>query len=486
MLALIVVLSTPDSLQDRLTQATVWASLLLYLPAILTTGLGFYGQKPYFCQNGLVCGRHDCTGVASALALDAVILSVLALSSLLTGLPVHIIMALNLARTLTTLAIVFFVVRVLYVCEIERRRETDQAIHERLRAQEEALRAQQEICQEIQQWSSSMTTMVRTVSSAISQPLDIGEIMDIVLSETLKFTGLQQGGIFIVDEKEQMLYQVAHQGIPMWFSDALSPLKVGDRLTGSVAKSGEMLIVDDIEQDPRASIPNSKDVHRFFVGVPLVAGGKVFGVMDLFHPTRHRLSKQQIALLAATGQQLGAAIETSRLYDELRGKAALEERWRLSRELHDDLLQVLGYLNLRSKVTQTLVPEAANSKVTEGLKDIERTTAQAYNDLRASILGLRVELPLVGDFVPALASYIQEFGERNHLHIVLDTHGWTAPSLPPETQVQITRVVQEALTNVRRHADASCAQVIFAVDGDVATIRVKDKRQGLLSVRSWG
>ena len=302
--------------------------------------------------------------------------------------------------------------------------------------------------------------------------------MHLVLRETLRVAGLQRGIAMRLDEERQLLVRVAHVGVPEWFSQALTTVRVGDGLAGWVAEKGEVLIVEDVANDPRPFVPHTTDVLQFYAGIPLKAGGRVLGVMNLAHSQRHHLTPQQIALLTSAGHQLGVAINAARLRDQLRGMAALEERARLSRELHDNLLQVLAYVHLKSQMAGRLLAQHRLLEVRDELKEVEEVSSRAYDDVRDSIAGLRVTLSPERGLVAALTDHVGHFRERSQLAVTLDAAAWDVPSLPRDTEVQLLRVVQEALTNARRHAAARTVDIVLAVAGQVASIVVRDDGSG--------
>jgi two-component system nitrate/nitrite sensor histidine kinase NarX len=384
---------------------------------------------------------------------------------------------------LTTVAITVAIAWVLEAINLERQYRADQATEERLQAQKEALEAQRLTCAEIREWSQSMTHMVQTISSAISEPLELGEIMEVVLCEMVRMAGLQKGLAMLLDEEKQELYLVAHTGVPDWFHQALTRVRVGDGLAGWCAEKGEVLIVDDILHDPRPFVPGTIDVVRFYAGIPLKAGGKVLGVMNLAHGEEHSLTPEQIALLSAAGQQLGVAIEAARLNAQLRSMATLEERTRLSRELHDSLLQVLAYLHLKSQIAQRLLAQNRLVETLDELREVEKASSQAYDDVRDSIAGLRVTLSAGRSFLEAIQEHARLFQERNLIPVTLDDATWLAASLPRETEIQLLRIVQEAMANVRRHAQASRVWLTLVWQGDMASIAVRDNGIGFDPVR---
>jgi signal transduction histidine kinase len=137
--------------------------------------------------------------------------------------------------------------------------------------------------------------------------------------------------------------------------------------------------------------------------------------------------------------------------------ALVQERERLSRELHDGLAQLVAYLSLR---VDTVIELIRSNQDPEALAELERLRAVAdeiYTDIRESITGLRARVSDRG-LMGALADYGDEFEERHGIAVTLDSDSQPA-GLPPLTELHLFRIVQEALTNVRKHAQAANASI---------------------------
>lgn len=141
-------------------------------------------------------------------------------------------------------------------------------------------------------------------------------------------------------------------------------------------------------------------------------------------------------------------------------QAVVEERERLSRELHDGLAQLVAYVLVRLDTVRELV---ATSRQREAAVELERLRAAAddlYADVRESITGLRARVAERG-LLPALLDYLEEYEERYAIAVDLQA-GAVSRELPPLAGLQLFRIVQEALANVRKHAGAQRAWVAFA------------------------
>ena len=139
--------------------------------------------------------------------------------------------------------------------------------------------------------------------------------------------------------------------------------------------------------------------------------------------------------------------------------AVVQERERLSRELHDGLAQLISYLLLRLDTVEELIRSNRLEEAQAELSRLRVLTDDLYADVRESISGLRSRVVELG-LRRALEDYIEEFEERHELTVT-----FTAPpdvKLPPSVELQLFRIGQEALANVRKHSGARCCDVMIS------------------------
>jgi signal transduction histidine kinase len=174
------------------------------------------------------------------------------------------------------------------------------------------------------------------------------------------------------------------------------------------------------------------------------------------------------------------AITAARLRDNERQGAILAERDRIARELHDSLAQVLGstHLRLRALLARPDLDVPAMAEVMSELSDMADVSHEAYRDVREAILGLRESSHLRG-LLESLRAYLDKVARQSHLDIELETVVDHEPVLNANSEIQLIRVIQEALTNVRKHAQASNARVkvMGTADGGLMIV-VEDNGRG--------
>lgn len=156
--------------------------------------------------------------------------------------------------------------------------------------------------------------------------------------------------------------------------------------------------------------------------------------------------------------------------------AIIEERRRIARELHDGIAQSLGYLNMKAGLVSDSVSSQNIKQALTGLDDIRNVVQDTYEDIRESIDQLStgaINLPLV----PTLAGYAREFSEKNGMPVQFDAPR-AFPQISPMAELQLLRIAQEALTNVRRHALAGEVEVKLSSTGEAVELVVKDNGCG--------
>ena len=145
-----------------------------------------------------------------------------------------------------------------------------------------------------------------------------------------------------------------------------------------------------------------------------------------------------------------------------RALAAMEERQRMARELHDSLGQVLSYVNAQAQAALDLIEKGEAATAVAHLARLSTVAADANTDVREFILDMRATVSPEQGFFAALEQYLQQFSQTYGLPTTLSRPDDVADDLlSPMARVQLLRIVQEALTNTRKHAQANSAQVIF-------------------------
>ena len=172
-------------------------------------------------------------------------------------------------------------------------------------------------------------------------------------------------------------------------------------------------------------------------------------------------------------------VEIEALHQEAQAMVVERERQHIAREMHDGLAQVLSFVNTKAQAVDVFLSRGDHQAAREHMAELAGAARKVYADIREGIVALRVEVGGGRNLREIVGEYVEEFRNFARLEVAIV---WDAGDgeleLPPVVEVQVLRIVQEALTNVRRHARASRAEVVFTVDGDTLTVSVNDDGQG--------
>jgi signal transduction histidine kinase len=178
---------------------------------------------------------------------------------------------------------------------------------------------------------------------------------------------------------------------------------------------------------------------------------------------------------------------------QLQSLSIVQERGRIAREMHDGLAQVLGYLNLQTQTLGSLLNQGKVEKLQDELLQMRRAIQTAHADVRENILSLRTTLAQEKGLETAAEEYLTEFGIQTGVGTGFSYQVDGDLNLSSVAEVQLVCILQEALTNVRKHAQAGQVNVIIRKekleDGDHIRMQVMDDGMGFKmtgSKRSFG
>ena len=183
-------------------------------------------------------------------------------------------------------------------------------------------------------------------------------------------------------------------------------------------------------------------------------------------------------LLGALADMASIAVRTARLHEAEEQWTIHAERDRIARELHDSLAQVLGVIHLQLRSLETRAKDEASHAMAAELSDIAETADEAYRDVREAILGLRETVREDVGLEGSLREYLRKYSRQTGIVTKLTCEGDTRRALTPRVEVQLLRVVQEALTNTRKHSRAKHVLVKIDCTTAVASLTIEDDGVG--------
>lgn len=340
-----------------------------------------------------------------------------------------------------------------------------------------------------QQLKASMLEMERRnqelevlndVALTVSQSLDLQQVLAIVLETVAGKLGMETGLIFLLDDMTGRFKLCASRGASSVMCQEIERRRnqpSGD-ISGQVARTDQPYYVANIDADSRLEGLWDDPHNRSYINVPLRSKGKVIGTMVLVSYAGEPVTERAVAVIEAVGNEIGIVIENAQLYRQLRYLAVLDERDRLAREMHDHLAQGVGYLSVKASMTDDLLSSGQIDQAQVSLSELRKVAKLVYTDVREAIFNLRTQVSSKVGLLPTLQDYLAEYRTHYGLdaHLVIDGDG--SVELSSEVASQLLRIIQEALTNVRKHAGSSKAWIRCRQADDQICISIEDDGRG--------
>jgi signal transduction histidine kinase len=274
-------------------------------------------------------------------------------------------------------------------------------------------------------------------------------------------------------------------GALLCLTPASSALLDGDSIAGAVrmpdggtcVSSGPRYALTP-ETHPFRPFTSSPSGARTTINVALASPDTHLGDLRADRGPDAPFTHRDQAYLQTLGELATIAITSARMRENERQRAILVERERIAREMHDSLAQVLGVVHLRLRSFGNNARSLDAPDLASGLTDLADIAEEAYRDVREAILGLRESSRPGRGLIDSLRGYLEKYERQAGIAATLETEFDTEPTLSPRAEVQIIRVIQEALTNVRKHARATSAVVRVTCDDGFVTFRIEDNGCG--------
>lgn len=315
-----------------------------------------------------------------------------------------------------------------------------------------------------------------TVGRAAASSIELSDMLDKALEATLAATPAEAAELWLADGG--LLTLERFRGVGGAAFGSRPSLLAGEGLPGAAANARSAIVVHDSSVDPRFE---SEEVAMLglqtFCALPLRHRTRTVGVLAVAARGRTAFaSLEELRVLEGIGEQIALGIENARLHEQVLDRAVLEERERIARELHDGLAQVLGYINTQTQAVKKLLESQKIGEATSELDAMGAASREVYADVREAIVGLRTAPK---GLIPTIREYLSRLPRMNGCEVALRVREDAEDvALVPSMEIQLVRIVQEALSNVRKHADASRVAVIVEADEEAVDVQIIDDGHG--------
>jgi PAS domain S-box-containing protein len=320
-------------------------------------------------------------------------------------------------------------------------------------------------------------------SLTVDQPLKA--TLDSLAAGVVGTTAALACSVYLIDPKSGTLLLTGVYGLPDGYADAVraswregrpspaqSAFESHDPL---LVQSGQKLLLEDPGYTPIHASIRAASWDTIYI-TPLVAWGESLGTINVYYPPDWKPAEDEETFLEAVANQAAVAVQNARLFSAAQGAAALQERQRLSRELHDSVSQALYGIALGSRTARTLLDRDPSSAV-EPLDYVLSLAEAGLAEMRALIFELRPEALESEGLIAALEKQAAALHVRHEIRVntaLCDVE----PRMSPETKEALYRIAQEAMQNTVKHAGASNVDLKLEQENGSVALEVSDDGSG--------
>jgi len=230
-------------------------------------------------------------------------------------------------------------------------------------------------------------------------------------------------------------------------------------IDGSMFSSSYETVSESFEPFLR-EIVNDDSLTIF--AIPVRYHVRTHGVINLYSHNKEKLAAETHKLWITAGEHLGQALDKFIEDAEQKQQLIQNERNIIANELHDSLAQTLASLRFQVRVLDQALQPSAEFSTISSIEQVEHGLDEAYTDLRELIAHCRIPVEKQG-LIPSIKRVVEKFREETNIHILLQCECQN-PDIPANMEMNVYRIVQESLTNVRKHADAHIVRVLLQCD----------------------
>lgn len=321
-----------------------------------------------------------------------------------------------------------------------------------------------------------LTDQLQQIADALSGEIDLDRLLEEVVDVARTITGAAYGALGVLDSAGTQIVRFIHAGMDPATVALIGAHPTGGGLLGEVIRHPHPIIADPMIDHPASSgFPPHHPPMRSFLGVPVRAGGRIFGNLYLTDkPGGFVTADTRLCTILAV--QAGLAIHAAQLADGMRSTAVQAERDRISRDLHDGVIQTLFSIGMGLESAKPVLerdPAAAGDRIDRAVDQLDGT----IREIRNTIFTLRPGAADAG-LQEGLVELAREYEVNEILRPTLNISQSLDAAVPEAVVPDVLHIVREALSNAAKHAQAS--QVLLdavLVDGWL-DVRVRDTGGG--------
>jgi len=316
-------------------------------------------------------------------------------------------------------------------------------------------------------WSSSSINLLYRITSSLSSASESKQVLHDFLVLLKQHFNAGAGSIQLITD-DGLMDLVSYFGITEEQANSIQHAPIDGHLF-----SFDTDVIDEIQI--RKNELGIDTLPPKQLCIPVRFKIRTLGVINLFVENDFDINEELAYLLLSLGAHLGEFFERAHIESKSRLQLIKDERNIIANELHDSLAQTLASMRFQIRILDQSLQPVGDFMAFKTIESVEHALDEATTDLRELIAHCRVPIEQQG-LLPAVKRAVEKFRNETGIHILLQSDEQTLP-LPSNMELNAYRIVQEALANVKKHANAYIVRVLLSCDDD-GNIRILIENDG--------
>ncbi|HXU30635.1 MAG TPA: GAF domain-containing sensor histidine kinase [Thermoanaerobaculia bacterium] len=318
---------------------------------------------------------------------------------------------------------------------------------------------------------------LRIASVAVYGELALDAVLQRVVEQARSLLGAHYGAISVLDAGQRILAFVT-SGISPEERERIGRPPEGRGVLGVPLLEGQRIRLANLGAHPRSvGFPPNHPPMSSLLAVPITCRGPFRGNLYLAESrSSEGFTEEDETALVRFAEAAAVAIEIAHLHERLRSLAVAEERLHLAHEMHDGMAQILAYVNTKALAVDEYLKQGKTAEAKTQIGQLSVAAREVYADVREGILGLRVGIGEPGTFAETLRRYVDHWRDQNEIEATVEID--PEITLAPPVELQVVRIVQEALANVRKHSRAHRVRISIESADGLVRVTVADDGVG--------
>lgn len=333
-------------------------------------------------------------------------------------------------------------------------------------------------------------SILNEMSQILTSPLDLWFLLDKIAVLATRISKVDACALFMYDEEQEKFVVSSTLGLTENFKNKVK-LSLSDSIVEEMIALRRPLVISQMRNWGISALITEamNEGMSGLAAVPLLSKQKLVGIVAVFSSDSDSLSSEEVNLLSILAGQAGIAVENAHLYESTRQKQRLveqllgkliqaqeEERKKMAAEIHDTIAQSLVGILTKVQTCRSLVTKDPGL-VAERLTDLKNLVSENVKEVREIIFNLRPSSLDDLGLIPSLENYIKRFERETDIFVEFLINDRDR-RLATTSETAVFRIIQEALTNVKKHSNADRVLVRLTLDPKMISLRISDNGEG--------